>query len=166
MDQPQFSLKIQCYAILCNLTILSAQPLIICSLVWLIERYYSGRDLNVSFIVIFLPLVWFVGLTILSIIPLKIAKHRHQLIEDLSKESFDFLLSIMLLLLIIDITVVALIYFFGYIDAPESNGVVYAAGVFSNLIILVSTFSIIIYASTQIIQRKIYKYPCVFRLFK
>ena len=162
---PTFSLKVQCYAILFNLTILSAQPLMICSLLWLLERYYNGRDLNVSFIFIFLPLVWFIFSTILSFIPLKIATHRHQLIEMFSKESFDFLLSITLLLLVIDIATVAIIYFFGYIDAPESNGTVYAISVFSNLIILLFTFCSIAYASIQISRRRIYKYLCLVRIF-
>jgi uncharacterized Tic20 family protein len=167
MDHSQFSLKIQCYAILFNLTILSAQPLMIYSLVWLLERYYSGRDLNVFFIFLFfLPLIWFVGATILSIIPWKIATHQHRLLETLSKESFNFLLSIVLLISVIDITTVAVIYFFGYIDAPDPIGSIYAAGVFANLIILLSAFLIIIYASIQIVQRKLYQYPCLIRVLK
>jgi uncharacterized Tic20 family protein len=167
MDHPQFSLKIQCYAILFNLTILSAQPLMIYSLVWLLERYYSGRDLNVfSIFLFFLPLAWFIGSTILSIIPWKIATHRHRLIETLSKQSFNFFLSIVFLLLVIDVTTVAVIYFFGYVDAPEPIGSIYAAGVFSNLIVLLATFSIIIYASIQIIQQKMCQYPCIIRVPK
>jgi uncharacterized Tic20 family protein len=167
MDRSQFSIKTQCYAILFNLTILSAQPLMICSLVWLLERYHSGRDLNVFFIFLFfLPLLWFIGSTIISIISWKIATHRHTLIEILSKESSNFLLSVVLLLLVIDITAVAVIYFFGYIDAPEPIGSIYAVGVFSNLIILLSEFSIVTYASIQIINRKMYYYPCMIRVLK
>jgi uncharacterized Tic20 family protein len=166
MDHLQFSFKTQCYAILFNLTILSAQPLMILSLVWLLERYYSGRDLNVFFIFLFfLPLVWFTASTILSAIALIISTHRHALIEKLSKESFDFLLSIVLLLLMVDITTVAVIYFFGAIDAPELIGSIYVAGVFANLIIVLSAFLIMIYAIIQNIQRKIYHYPCMIRVF-
>jgi uncharacterized Tic20 family protein len=167
MDRSQFSLKTRCYAILFNLTILSAQPLMICNLVWLLERYHSSRDLNVFFIFLFfLPLVWFIGSTIVSIIPWKIATHRHRLIEILSKESFNFLLSVALLILAIDVTAVALICFFGYVDAPEPIGSIYAIGVFSNLIVLLSTFSIVVYASIQIIQCKTYHYPCIIRVLK
>jgi uncharacterized Tic20 family protein len=167
MDNPPFSLKTQCYAILFNLTILSAQPLMIYSLVWLLERYYSGRDLNVfSISLFFLPLAWFIGATTLSIIPWKIATHQHQLIEIVSKESFNFLLSIMLLILVIDVTTITVIYFFGYIDAPDPIGSIYAAGVFANLIILLSAFLVIVYASIRIIQRKMYRYPCLIRVLK
>jgi uncharacterized Tic20 family protein len=166
MDHTQFSFKTQCYAILFNLIILSAQPLIILSLIWLLERYYNGRDLNVFFIFLFfLPLVWFTASTIFSAIALIISTHRHALIEKLSKESLSFLLSIALLLLVIDIATVALIYFFGYIDAPESNGTVYAIGVFSNLIVLLFTFCSIVYASIQISRRRIYNYPRLVRIF-
>jgi uncharacterized Tic20 family protein len=166
MDHSQFSRKIQCYATLFNLTILSAQPLMILSLGWLLERYYSGRDLNVFFIFLFfLPLVWFIASTILSAIALLISTHRHALIEKFSKESFNFLLSIVLLLLMIDSTTVAVIYFFGAIDAPEPIGSIYATGVFANLIIVLSAFLMMIYASIQIIQRRIYHYPCMIRVF-
>jgi uncharacterized Tic20 family protein len=165
MDNPPFSLKAQCYTILFNLTILSAQPLMIYSLAWLLERYYSGRDLNVFFIFLFfLPLVWFIGATILSIISWKISTYQHRLIRTFSKESFNLFLSITLLLLVIDITTIAIIYFFGYIDAPDPIGSIYIAGVFANLIILLSAFLIIVYASIRIIQRKMYQYPCLIRV--
>ncbi len=167
MAHSQFSRKTQCYALFFNLIILSAQPLMICSLFFLLERHYSGRDLNVFFIFLFfLPLVWFIGAIILSMISWIIAAHRHELIELFSKESFNFLLSVLLLLLAIDITTVAAIWFFGYFGTSASIGSIYVAGVFSNLIVLLSAFSIVIYASIQIIQRKIYHYPCIVRVFK
>jgi uncharacterized Tic20 family protein len=167
MDHPQFSLKTQCYAILFNLIILSAQPLMICNLVWLLERYQSGRDLNVFFIFLFfLPLGWFIASTILSIISWKIATHRHELIETLSQESFNFFLLIVLCLLAIDTFTVMVIYGLGLIDAPEPMGSVYAAGVFANLVVLMSAFSIVVYASIQIARRNLYHYPCIIRVLK
>lgn len=167
MNHNQFGLKTQCYGIFFNSIVLFAQSLMITSLTWLLERYQSGRDLNVFFIFIFfLPLVWFFASTIIAIIAWRIVPHRYILVETLNKESFNFFLSIALCLFVINAFAVIIIYSLGAIDAPELMGSVYAAGICSNLMVLLFTQLIIIYATIQIVRRKIYHYPCIFRPLK
>jgi uncharacterized Tic20 family protein len=163
----QFDLKVRWYAILFNLIILSGQPAIVGSLVYLLERYQSGRDLNVFFLFLwFLPPIWFLSLTILSVaiwilllLIRKTTQQQHQLIDILSKEFVNFLLSISLVLLGIDTTLVI-----GYWLKGGDATYPYLIGIFLNLIVLISTFSIVVYAIIQIARRRVHHYPCIVRV--
>jgi uncharacterized Tic20 family protein len=147
---------------------LSGQPLIINGLLFLLERQQSGRDLNVFFIFLFfLPLIWFILLTILSgVVWLLLAVHwrikrsKNQLIDSLNKEFINFVLSSLLILLGID-AIIAIGYYLKGGDATYP----YIIGIFLNLIVLLWTFSIIVYAIIQFTQRRLYRYPCVVRVF-
>jgi uncharacterized Tic20 family protein len=148
---------------------LSGQPLIITGLLFLLERQQSGRGLNVFFIFLFfLPLIWFILLTILSIVVWlasaiyqRTKRSGNQLINLLNKEFINFLLSSLLILLGID-TIIVIGYYLKGGDATYP----YIIGIFLNLIVLLWTFSITVYAIIQFAQQRLYHYPSIVRLFR
>jgi uncharacterized Tic20 family protein len=154
-------------AMLCHLAILAEQPLILCLIIFLPQFQRINQDPNLLFgCLFFWPLAGAIGSTILAGIIWRATRHRHQFIAASGQEAMNFLLSIVLYLAAIDAITVLGSYGFAYIDAPAPIGFFYVFGALLNFLIVIATLSIVVWASIQVAQGRMYSYPYIIRFLR
>lgn len=154
-------------AMLCHLMILIGQPLILCLIIFSKQFQRINQDLNLLFRCLFFwPLAGAIGSTILAGIIWRVTRNRHQFIVASGREAMNFLLSIVLYLVAIDAITVIFSYGFAYINVPEPIGFFYMFGTLLNSLVVIATLLIVVWASIQVSQGRMYSYPYILRFLR